>query len=461
MQIFNKNRYDIMRRKIYNDLLKWKTERQGSVALLIEGARRIGKSYIVEEFARKEYDSYILIDFNRAPKRVCEWFDLYLDDLDTLFLYLSQHYKVKLHPRRSLIILDEIQLCPRARAAVKFLVQDGRYDYIETGSLVSIKKNTQDIVVPSEERTLQMHPMDFEEFLWATGNEMLMELIEDRYEHLKPLGQDFHRKAMEVFRLYMIVGGMPQVVKEYVDTRDFDLVDARKRDILNIYRNDIFHYAGDQADKVATIFDELPGQLSRHEKRFRLSALAPGARYRDWDSAFFWLKDARVVNMCYNTTEPNVGLKMNEQRTSLKCYMGDTGLLISHAFDEKGIVEADIYQKLLFDKLEFNEGMMVENVVAQMLAASGHKLYFYGNSDRDNAENRMEIDFLIAKSRITSKHNIIPIEVKSGKQYTLISLKKFIAKFGEYTTTPMVVHSADLNQRDGILYLPLYMVPLL
>ena len=461
MQIFNKNRYDIMRRKIYNDLLKWKTERQGSVALLIEGARRIGKSYIVEEFARKEYDSYILIDFNRAPKRVCEWFDLYLDDLDTLFLYLSQHYKVKLHPRRSLIILDEIQLCPRARAAVKFLVQDGRYDYIETGSLVSIKKNTQDIVVPSEERTLQMHPMDFEEFLWATGNEMLMELIEDRYEHLKPLGQDFHRKAMEVFRLYMIVGGMPQVVKEYVDTRDFDLVDARKRDILNIYRNDIFHYAGDQADKVATIFDELPGQLSRHEKRFRLSALASGARYRDWDSAFFWLKDARVVNMCYNTTAPNVGLKMNEQRTSLKCYMGDTGLLISHAFDEKGIVEADIYQKLLFDKLEFNEGMMVENVVAQMLAASGHKLYFYGNSDRDNAENRMEIDFLIAKSRITSKHNIIPIEVKSGKQYTLISLKKFIAKFGEYTTTPMVVHSADLNQRDGILYLPLYMVPLL
>lgn len=450
-----------MKRKIYNDLLKWKNERQGSVALLIEGARRIGKSYIVEEFARNEYESYILIDFNRAPKNVRDWFDLYLDDLDTLFLYLSQHYKVKLYPRRSLIILDEIQLCPRARAAVKFLVQDGRYDYIETGSLVSIKKNTRDIVVPSEERSILMHPMDFEEFLWATGNEMLMDLIKDRYEQLKPMGQDFHRKAMESFRLYMIVGGMPQVVKEYVDTRDFDFVDARKRDILSIYRNDIFHYAGDQADKVATIFDEIPSQLSRHEKRFRFSSLAHGARYRDWDSAFFWLKDAGVVNMCYNTTEPNIGLKMNEQRTSLKCYMGDTGLLVSHAFDEKGIVSAEIYQKLLFGKLEFNEGMMVENIVAQMLTASGHKLYFYGNSDRDNAENRMEIDFLIAKNRITCKHNIIPVEVKSGKQYTLVSLNKFISKYGEYTTTPMVVHSADLSQRDGILYMPLYMVPFL
>lgn len=449
-----------MKRKIYQQLVEWKEQRQGEVALLIEGARRIGKSYIVEEFGRNEYDSYLLIDFNKAPQMVHEWFDLYLEDLDTLFLYLSQHYHVKLHERRSLIILDEIQLCKRARAAIKFLVADGRYDYIETGSLVSIKKNTEGIVLPSEERSLKMYPMDFEEFLWATGNETLMDLIRKMYEDCKPMGQVFHRQAMDAFRKYMIVGGMPQAVKKYIETKDFDAVDEAKRDVLTIYRNDIFNYAGDQADKVASIFDQIPSQLSKHEKKFRLSALKPGAKYRDWDDAFFWLKDARIVNICYNSTEPNIGLKLNEERTTLKCYMNDTGLLVSHAFDERGIVSSDIYRKLLLEKLEVNEGMFMENMVAQMLTSSGHNLYFFSNSS-ENAEDRMEIDFLLQKDKVTSRHNIRLIEVKSGKNYTLSSLNKAMRKFSEYLTTPTVIHTSDLKIEGNIIYLPIYMTPLL
>lgn len=450
-----------MKRKIYNELLKWKQERNGDVALIIEGARRIGKSYIAEEFGKNEYKTYLLIDFNKAPQMVYKWFDLYLEDLDTLFLYLSQHYKVKLYPRETLIILDEVQLCPKARAAIKFLVADHRFDYIETGSLMSIKKNTRGIVIPSEERPIQMHPMDFEEFLWATGNEMMMDMIRNCYERKKPMGQDFHRKAMELLRLYMIVGGMPQAVLEYVETRDFDRVDQRKRDILTIYRNDIYNYAPEIADKVATVFDQIPNQLSRHESKFRLSDLAPGARLRDWDSAFFWLKDAKVVNICYNTTEPNIGLKLNEERTTMKCYMNDTGLLISHSLDERGIVTEDIYSKILFDKLEINEGMFVENLVSQMLVSSEHKLYFYSNISKDNVNKRMEIDFLISKNNITSRHNIIPIEVKSGKNYTITSLKKCTQQYAEYVTNPLVLHSGDVKVADGITYLPLYMTELL
>ena len=450
----------MMKRKIYQQLIEWKEQRHGEVALLIEGARRIGKSYIVEEFGRNEYDSYLVVDFNKAPQMVHEWFDLYLEDLDTLFLYLSQHYHVKLHERRSLIILDEIQLCKRARAAIKFLVADGRYDYIETGSLVSIKKNTEGIVLPSEERSLKMYPMDFEEFLWATGNETLMDLIRKMYEDHKPMGQVFHRQAMDAFRKYMIVGGMPQAVKKYIETKDFDAVDEAKRDVLTIYRNDIFNYAGDQADKVASIFDQIPSQLSKHEKKFRLSALKPGAKYRDWDDAFFWLKDARIVNICYNSTEPNIGLKLNEERTTLKCYMNDTGLLISHTFDERGIVSSDIYSKLLLEKLEVNEGMFMENMVAQMLTSSGHNLYFFSNSS-ENAEDRMEIDFLLQKDKVTSRHNIRPIEVKSGKNYTLSSLNKAMRKFSEHLTTPTVIHTPDLKIENNITYLPIYMVPLL
>ena len=457
----------VMRRKIYQTLLEWKKERKGEVALLIEGARRIGKSYIVEEFGRKEYDSYILVDFSKASPQVMEFFDLYLDDLDTLFQNLELYYRCKLTPRpsrgeeaRSLVIFDEVQFCPRARSAIKHLVLDNRYDYIETGSLISIKKNVKDIMIPSEEHPVQMYPMDFEEFLWAMGDELMMPYIRSQFEKKKPMGA-FHRRAMDYFRQYMIVGGMPQAVKLYVETRDFVKVDEVKRDILALYRNDIKKYADNQETKVSAIFEEIPSQLQKHEKKFRLSSLQDDARMRDYSQAFFWLSDARVVNCCYNSTEPSIGLKLNEDRTTVKCYMNDTGLLISHAFDERGLVSEDLYRKLMFDKLEVNQGMLVENIVAQMLKAAGHKLFFFSNNSRTSAEDRMEIDFLIAKATTTSRHNISPIEVKSGHRYSLTSLTKCIAKYSKELATPYVLHDKDVKVENGIVFLPLYMTPLL
>ena len=450
-----------MKRRIYDEFLKWKERSNGQTALLIDGARRVGKSYIVEEFAKAEYKSYILIDFNRASKEVTDLFENYLNDLDTLFLYLSNLYNTKLYERESLIILDEVQLYPRARSAIKYLVADGRYDYIETGSLMSIKKNVKDILIPSEEEHLKMYPLDFEEFLWALGNDMLMPMIRTCYEKKIPMGQALHRKAMDYFRQYMIVGGMPQAVEKYVEAHDFDSVDRVKRSILELYRADIVKHAAGYEMKVEQIFDDIPAQLQKHDKKFKISSLKKAARFRDYEDAMFWLSDAMIVNMCYNSTAPSIGLKMNLDRTTLKCYMADTGLLISHAFDESGIVSEEIYKKLLFDKLEVNKGMLVENIVAQMLTATGHKLYFYANPSRDDASERMEIDFLIAKSKINNRHNISPIEVKSGKNYTLTSLRKFRNKYAEQTDTPYVLHTSDLKEEDGIVYLPLYMTPLL
>ena len=353
-----------------------------------------------------------------------------------------------------------VQLCPRARSAIKYLVADGRFDYIETGSLISIKKNVKDILIPSEEQALPMYPMDFEEFLWALDDDLMMPFITQCFQKRKPLG-GLHRKALDYFRTYMIVGGMPQSILKYIETHDFEEVDRVKRSILQVYKNDIAKYASNVEHKVKSIFDELPGQLQKHEKKFRLSALEPGAAYRDYDDAFFWLSDAGIVNICYNCTAPNIGLRLNMERNTLKCYMADTGLLFSHAFDEKGRVPIEIYQKIIHDKLEINDGMLVENIVAQMLTAAGHKLYFYSNSSRENAEDRMEIDFLTAKSKLTSRHNITPIEVKSSQRYTLSSINKCINKFGNYLSTPIVLHSADLKQEKGIDYLPFYMTPLL
>lgn len=450
-----------MRRKIYTELLKWKEEEAGRTALLIDGARRVGKSYIVENFAKQEYKSYIIIDFNRVNQEVTELFENYLNDLDLFFMYLSNYYNVKLYERDTLIIFDEVQLFPRARAAIKYLVADGRYDYIETGSLMSIKKNVKDIVIPSEERHLRMYPLDFEEFLWALDNESLMDFIKVFFEKKKPLGAALHRKAMDYFRQYMIVGGMPQAVERYVETKDFERVDRVKRDILELYRADIVKHAQGYEMKVEQIFDDISAQLQKHDKKFKLSSLKKEARFRDYEDAIFWLSDAMIVNVCYNSTAPNIGLKLNMDRVTMKCYMADTGLLISHAFDENGIVSEEIYKKLLFDKLEVNKGMIMENIVAQMLVASGHKLYFYNNPSRDDASLRMEIDFLIAKSKITSKHNISPIEVKSGGKYTLTSLKKCREKYTEQLDTLYVLHKNDLKVEEGIVYLPLYMTPLL
>lgn len=451
----------MMKRKIYTTLLDWKERRAGKTALLIDGARRVGKSYIVEAFAKKEYRSYILIDFFTASQDVKDLFENYLHDLDTFFLFLSNYYQVKLYPRETLIIFDEVQEFPRARGAIKYLVADGRYDYIETGSLMSIKKNVQDALIPSEEHHVNLYPMDFEEFLWALGDDMLMPFIKERFEKKQPLGPALHRKAMDLFRQYLIVGGMPQAVKEFVESRDFDEVDRVKRDILTLYRADMMKHAQGYEIKVARVFDEIPAQLQKHERKFKLADLEKNARMRDYEDALFWLDDAMIVNTCYNSTAPNIGLKLNMDRLTLKCYMADTGLLISHAFDENGIVSEKIYKKILFDKLEVNMGMIVENVVAQMLVASGHKLYFYSNPSREDKNARMEIDFLIAKDKISNRHNISPIEVKSSTRYTLTSLRKFVTKYKEQTHIPYVIHPNDFKEEDGIVYLPLYMTPML
>ena len=450
-----------MKRKIYDKLIDWKKNDSRRTALLIDGARRVGKSYIAEEFAKSEYKSHLIIDFNRAGNDLKDIFERYLDDLDTFFTYLSAYYGIRLYERESLIIFDEVQMFPKARSAIKYLVADGRYDYLETGSLMSIKANVGDIVIPSEERHIKMYPLDFKEFLWATKNDGLMPIISKCFSEKKPLGQTMHRKVMDIFRQYLIVGGMPQAVNEYIDTKDFERVDQVKRDILTLYRADITKYAKSYERKVESIFDEIPSQLQKHEKKFNLASISKEARFREYEDAMFWLSDAMIANICYNSTAPNVGLKLNMDRMTPKCYISDTGLLISHAFDENSIVSEALYKKLLFGTLEINEGMITENIVAQMLRTAGHDLYFYSNSNREDASERMEIDFLVAKSKVTSRHNVSPIEVKSGKKYALTSMRKFIKKFGEQLHTPYVLHSSDLRKSEGIVYLPLYMAGLL
>lgn len=450
-----------MKRKVYDDILKWKNESNGKTALLIEGARRVGKSYIAEEFAKENYKSYILIDFSKVTKEIISLFDNYLDNLDYLFTYLSGYYGIKLYKRETLFIFDEIQFCPRARSAIKHLVADGRYDYIETGSLISIKKNVKDILIPSEEEVIKMHPMDFEEFLWAMKNETLMDFIRDCFSKKKELGQALHRKAMDYFKEYLIVGGMPQAVLEYSESRDFERTDKIKRNILKLYRDDIRKHADELNLKVEQIFDLIPSQLQKHEKKFNISNLDENARYRNFEGAFYWLTDACLINIAYNTTEPNIGLGQRIDNNSLKCFMFDTGLLLSMTFNEKTIVSEQIYKKILFDKLTFNEGMILENVVAQMLVSNGNKLYFFSRNDRTSTNETMEIDFLISNNKITSKHNIIPIEVKSGERYTFSSLSKLTFKYKDYLGKPIIIHTKDLKDDEEILYLPIYMTELL
>lgn len=460
-----------MKRKIYDQLLLWKNKRKGKSAMMIEGARRVGKSFIVEEFARNEYKSYILIDFFKVGDDIKDLFKNYKDNLDMLFTYISTFYSTKLYERESIIVFDEIEFCPAARAAIKYLVEDGRYDYLETGSLLGMQMSTkrklkknekkEDYLVPSEEEKLVMHPMDFEEFLWANGQDNLMDFIRAQFKAKAPVGQSMHRKIMDYFRLYMIIGGMPQAILEYLDTKSFEDADRVKRQILNLYNNCIEQYAGIHAAKVKAIYEAIPSQLQLHEHKFQLSDLNKDARFRDYDSSFFWLRDARMVSLAFNTTEPSIGLGLKQKGNSLKCYMNDTGLMISHAFDERGIVSEQLYQKILKDKLEVNAGMLMENIVAQMLTANGCKLFFYSNPTKDNKDDRMEIDFLIAKSSITSRHNISPIEVKSSTGFNTISLEKCIKKYNTHLAQAYIVHTGDVAEDGDHLYIPLYMVPCL
>ena len=350
---------------------------------------------------------------------------------------------------------------PKARAAIKYLVKDGRYDYIETGSLVSINHNVKDIVIPSEEIRMNMYPMDLEEFTWATGQDMLFDYVRKQYESKSPLGQALHRKMMDVLPTYLLVGGMPQAVQSFVDDKDMRKVDAIKRNILSLYRNDISKYSGRSAPKVSLVFDNIPAMLQQPEKRFRPSKVNKGSRMKDYLDSIFWLDESRVVNFCYNTTEPSVGLALNKDESKVKMYMADTGLLISMAFSTGELEQGGIYEKILHGKLEFNKGMITENLVAQLLRTSGHHLFYYTCSSRENSEDRMEIDFLIRKANVTSRHNICPIEVKSSTRYSLKSLEKYNKKFNNYLSQSYVLHTKDMEIKDGIIYLPLYMAGLL
>ena len=449
-----------MKRKIYDQLLDWKRNRAGTTAIMIDGARRVGKSWIAEEFAKREYPAYLLIDFAKIPAKVKRYFNDYLEDLDSFFMYLLGAYQVEL-PKGSLIIFDEVQRFPRARESIKYLVADGRYHYIETGSLISINKNVKDIVIPSEEHHLEMFPMDFEEFLWATGRAGMMPVIKNHFEKCLPLGEDTHRSVMDAFRQYMVVGGMPQAVLKFIETHNLRDVEAVKQDILALYRADIGKFAGALRHKVESIFQLIPSQLSRHEKRFVLADLKKDAKMRDYDTSFEWLKSAMTVNVCYASTEPTVGLGMRTDVMSLKCYLGDTGLLVSMTFSAFGGWSVEIQNRLLVDALSVDKGPLMENVVAQMIRASGQKIFFYSNSDRDRKENRMEIDFLLLKPTLTRRHNMVPVEVKSNNDYTTTSLERFRAKYAEQLHHPVVLHPKDVKTDKGIVYLPLYMTQLL
>ena len=447
----------IYERKIYQKLLLWKQEAAGSKALLVEGARRVGKSTIVEAFGRNEYKSYLLIDFNVASKAVIQAFENYVNDLDTLFMVLSAEQGKTLYRRESLIILDEIQRCPKARQAIKYLVADGRYDYIETGSLISIKEHIRDITLPSEERRITMYPMDYEEFASAMGEQELVRYIKHCFQSRIPLEQSLHHKAMLIFRQFMIVGGMPKCVEAYLENdRSFEKADAEKRDILALYRDDILRIESNYHSKVLAIFDQIPAFLSHSERRVVWSRLEKGSGFPNYHDTFFWLADSMMVNECFNCSDPNVGLSLNEDRTYVKCYMGDTGLLISHTFDENEIAEEGLYKELLTGKLSVNEGMFYENAVAQMLVAAGHKLYFYTRYHPGKHRNDIEIDFLLSNAS-KLKYKIFPIEVKSTEKYATTSLDRFCEAFHERIGQCYVIHPKNLKVESDRLYLPVYM----
>lgn len=445
-----------IKRKIYSELVKWKNKDNGNSALLIEGARRVGKSYIAEKFAKNEYKSYILIDFAKAPKSIKKLFEENGDDLNHIFSVLSANYKVRLYERQSVIIFDEVQLCPAARQMIKYLVEDGRYDYIETGSLITLKRNIRDIVIPSEEESIQMYPLDFEEFLWAMGDEVTYPLIIQHFEKKEPLGQALHQSIMKSFRQYMLVGGMPQAVEMFAQKNDYELADRIKKRILHLYREDITKFAEGYESKVYSIFDNIPAQLSRKEKKYKLSSLSKSARLREYEDAFVWLDEAMVVSPCFNSTDPNIGLKLNEEHTTQKIYMTDTGLLVTLTFQDDDYMDNKLYKDILLDRINVNEGMLMENIVSQMLRASGHRLYFYSRSDKNKRENNIEIDFLIKHDR-----KICPVEVKSSAYKKHSSLDKFSNKFSEKIGEKYILYPKDIMIKDGVIHLPIYMAGLL
>ncbi len=441
----------IFKRKIYSKLKEWKESSQGSTALLLEGARRIGKSTVVEEFAQKEYRSYILIDFNEASADIKALFDN-LMDMDYIFLYLQNVYKKTLYERKSVIVFDEVQQCPKARQAIKYLVKDGRYDYIETGSLISIQKNTKDISIPSEESRLEMFPMDYEEFCWAMGDTTTMPLMQKFLEKRMPLGDDLNRQKMRDLRLYMLVGGMPQAINAYIKSNNLQQVDNVKRQIIQLYADDFRKI--DPTGRISKLFMAIPSQLSRNLMRYKPSNVIGRASANKAEEMILCLEDSKTVNVAYHADDPNVGMSLTADYGKYKLYVGDTGLFVTLAFWDKDFTENIIYQKLLNDKLAANLGYVYENLIAQMLRASGNKLFYY-TFPKDETHS-YEVDFLLSRG-----NKLCPIEVKSSGYKTHASLDAFCKKYSERINQPYLLYTKDLHKDGNTLLVPAYMTPLL
>ena len=438
----------IFKRKLYDRLLAWKRERNGKTAILVEGARRVGKSTLVEQFAQNEYESYILIDFNEASNDVKALFNDLMNK-DYIFLQLQSIYNVILKERKSVIIFDEVQNCPLARQAIKYLVKDGRYDYIETGSLISIKKNTKDITIPSEEERITLYPMDYEEFRWALGDEATMPLLRTFFEKKIPLDRA-HRDKMRDFRLYMLVGGMPQAVNAYLDTNNFSVVDQAKRGIIKIYQDDFQKL--DPSGRLETLFMEIPSQLSQNSNRYKATSVIGDMNDEKLLELLRDLDDSKTTLFSYHSNDPNVGMSLTKDISKYKIFCADTGLFVTLAFWDKDHTENEIYQKLLNDKLSTNLGYVYENMIAQMLAASGNKLFYY--TWPKDATHNYEIDFLLSRGS-----KLYPIEVKSSGYNTHKSLDAFCEKFSPIVDKRYLIYTKDLKKDEATLLLPVYLTP--
>lgn len=449
----------LFQRKIYEKMKEWKDVSAGNSALLIEGARRIGKSTVAQEFAKKEYDDYLILDFARENSDVKNNFLENIGNPDVFFRNLFLLKEKELTGERCVIIFDEIQLFPQARQSIKYLVADGRYDYIETGSLISIRKNTKDILIPSEEYRVKMFPMDFEEFLWANGDRITMQAIREAYNRRKALGDAIHRKIMQTFRTYMVVGGMPQAVEAYVSGKTYAQIDFMKRMILDLYEEDLAKYDSDNREKASVVYKTIPEQLENKNSHFKFSKIDKNARYQNYVDAVSFLADSMIGNECVNVTDPEVSLELYADRSNFKLYMGDTGLLVSQIMRNQDETDENLYKALIFDHLGINQGMILENMVAQMLRASGHKLFFhefYFQEEGTKKETKYEIDFLLVK-----KKKICPIEVKSSGYRSHRSLDSMTKKYPIKMQEKYVIYTKDFKFEDGICYLPVYMTPCL
>ncbi|MCI6035323.1 MAG: AAA family ATPase [Firmicutes bacterium] len=440
------------KRKIYDQLLHWKNTSNGKTAVLIEGPRRVGKSTVVEEFAKNEYESYIIVDFYRASSATKQLFDD-LSDLNYIFLQLQLTYQTSLQDRNSCIVFDEVQLCPKARQAIKALVKDGRYDYIETGSLISIHKNVKDILIPSEERKLHMYPMDYEEFRWALEDTISVTMLKQFYDAKRPLGQAANRKMLRDFRLYMLVGGMPQSVETYIETNDLRKVDEIKRDILTLYEDDFRKI--DPTGKISALFDAIPAQLMGNAARYQVSSVLSGSRAGDILEQIAELKDSGTVLVAYHANDPGAGMAQNKDLERFKLFTADIGLFVTLAFKDRSFTENAIYSRLLNDTLQANLGYLYENVIAQTLATNGHELYYHTFLNAKTRHN-YEIDFLI-----TEKNKICPIEVKSSGYKSHASIDAFSQKFSSKIIRKIMLYTKDYMRDGDMEYIPVYMAQFL